>query len=82
MTPNATLNDMRCAKMAWAPEAPQRGPARRPAYLRGVCMLVLQLLQVELVDLPKDQQLPVQEFHLLLDRLAVGELTKAHRQAG
>lgn len=40
-------------------------------------MLVLQLLQVELVDLPEDQQLPVQELHLLLDRLAVGELAKA-----
>lgn len=39
-------------------------------------MLVLELLQVQLVDLPEDQKLPVQEFHLLLDRLAVGKLCK------
>lgn len=43
-------------------------------------MLVLQLFQIQLVDLPENQQLPVQELHLLLDRLAVGELTKTQEQ--
>lgn len=38
-------------------------------------MLVLQLFQVQLVDLPEHQQLPVQELHLLLNRLAIGELS-------
>lgn len=44
-------------------------------------MLVLQLFQIQLVHLPENQQLPVQELHLLLDRLTVGELTKTEEQA-
>lgn len=44
-------------------------------------MLVLQLFQIQLVDFPKDQELPVQELHLLLDGLTVGELTETQQQA-
>lgn len=35
-------------------------------YLGGVRMLALQLLQVQLIDLPEHQELPIQELHLLL----------------
>lgn len=35
-------------------------------YLCSVCVLVLQLLQVQLIDLSKNQKLSVQELHLLL----------------
>lgn len=42
--------------------------------LGGVRMLALQLLQVQLIDLPEHQELSIQELHLLLHRLTVGEL--------
>jgi hypothetical protein len=38
----------------------------RATYLGGVRMLALQLLQVQLIDLPEHQELPIQELHLLL----------------
>lgn len=63
------------AWVLWAPRAPGVAP-QAPAYLCGIRVLALQLFQVQLVDLPEDQQLPVQELHLLLDRLTVRELTK------
>lgn len=49
-------------------------------YLRCIRMLVLQLFQVQLIDFPKDQKLPIQEFHLLLNRLAVRKLRKKERE--
>lgn len=49
-------------------------------YLCSVRVLVLQLLQVQLVDLPKNQQLPVQELHLLLHRFTVGKLGREMEQ--
>lgn len=65
----------RSAQMHPKSNPPPPGLAPRTlAHLCGVRVLVLQLLQVQLVDLPKNQQLPVQELHLLLDRLAVREL--------
>lgn len=60
-------------KPLWdVPQTHRLGPAGeawrpRPAYLRGVRVLVLQLFQIQLVDLSENQQLPVQELHLLLD---------------
>lgn len=41
-------------------------PQRPATYLGGVRMLALQLLQVQLIDLPEHQELPIQELHLLL----------------
>lgn len=45
-------------------------------YLGGVRMLALQLLQVQLIDLPEYQKLSIQELHLLLHRLTIGELSR------
>lgn len=45
-------------------------------YLGGVRMLALQLLQVQLIDLSEYQKLPIQELHLLLHRLTIGELSR------
>lgn len=48
-------------------------PAPRP-HLAGVSARVLQLLHAELVDLAQQEQLLVQEGHLLLHALAGGQL--------
>lgn len=50
-------------------------------YLGGVRMLALQLLQVQLIDLPEHQELPIQELHLLLHRLTIGELSRWKRES-
>lgn len=45
-------------------------------YLGGVRMFALQLFQVQLIDLPEHQELPIQELHLLLHRFTIGELSR------
>lgn len=43
-------------------------------------MLALKLFQVQLIDLPEHQELPIQELHLLLHRLTIGELPDRSEQ--
>lgn len=65
-------------KVRWWPQAmsSQKASAALQLYLCSVCVLVLQLLHVQLIDLSKNQKLPVQELHLLLHRFTVGKLER------
>lgn len=51
-----------------------------PRYLCIIGACVVQLLHGQLMGLPEEQQLLVQEAHLLLGALAVAQLKDAHRR--